>query len=270
VTSRELRGQIASAVAQPPETIEGWYVLHDTYRLPRGAADRARVLAEGSRVISHLNDGIGDCGWSSLVSLVGGPADFLAIHLRERVEDLDNARWQIAHALGDRLERSWSLLGLTEAGLYQLTVELVNKAAAAGVAKGTEQYDAGIARRVQSELENPHLRRRLYPEFPRDLSYVSFYPMSKRRIEGQNWYALPLEERSRLMQAHGRIGRKYAGRVLQIITGSIGLSDWEWGVTLFARDLVDVKKLVTEMRFDEVSAQYAEFGEFYVGKVVAP
>jgi chlorite dismutase len=94
--------------------------------------------------------------------------------------------------------------------------------------------------------------------------------MSKRRNEEQNWYALPLEERSRLMQAHGRIGRKYVGRVLQIITGSIGLSDWEWGVTLFAHDLLDVKKLVTEMRFDEVSAHYAEFGEFYVGKVVAP
>ena len=86
--------------------------------------------------------------------------------------------------------------------------------------------------------------------------------MSKRRAPGQNWYALTLAERSRLMQAHGKTGRRYAGRVLQIITGAIGFDAWEWGVTLFAKDPIDFKKLVTDMRFDEVSAKYAEFGEF--------
>jgi chlorite dismutase len=97
------------------------------------------------------------------------------------------------------------------------------------------------------------------------MPYVCFYPMSKRRAPGQNWYALTLEERSRLMHAHGMTGRRYAGRVQQIITGAIGLAEWEWGVTLFARDPLDFKRLVTEMRFDEVSAQYAEFGDFFVG-----
>jgi chlorite dismutase len=102
------------------------------------------------------------------------------------------------------------------------------------------------------------------------MPYVSFYPMTKRRAVGQNWYAQPVEERSRMMVAHGITGRRYAGRVVQIVTGAIGLDAWEWGVTLFARDPLDFKKIVTEMRFDEASAHYAEFGEFYVGKRAEP
>jgi chlorite dismutase len=87
---------------------------------------------------------------------------------------------------------------------------------------------------------------------------------------GQNWYALSLDDRSRLMHAHGLTGRRYAGRVQQVITGAIGLDAWEWGVTLFARDPLEFKRLVTDMRFDEVSAQYAEFGTFYVGEIARP
>jgi chlorite dismutase len=92
--------------------------------------------------------------------------------------------------------------------------------------------------------------------------------MSKKRDPSANWYTLPLGDRSELMQAHGQVGRRYAGRVQQIITGSVGLDEWEWGVTLFAREPLEFKKLVTEMRFDRTSALYAEFGEFFVGKVV--
>jgi chlorite dismutase len=91
--------------------------------------------------------------------------------------------------------------------------------------------------------------------------------MSKRRNAGQNWYGLSLDERSRLMYTHGLTGRRYAGKVMQVISGAIGFDAWEWGVTLFARDPLDFKKLVTDMRFDEVSASYAEFGDFYVGKL---
>jgi chlorite dismutase len=100
------------------------------------------------------------------------------------------------------------------------------------------------------------------------MPYVCFYPMSKRRDASQNWYTLSLDERSRLMQSHGLTGRRYAGKVQQVITGAIGLDAWEWGVTLFAKDALDFKKLVTDMRFDEVSAKYAEFGDFYVGRIV--
>jgi chlorite dismutase len=102
------------------------------------------------------------------------------------------------------------------------------------------------------------------------MPYVCFYPMSKRRQVGQNWYSLTLAERSQLMYAHGRTGRRYAGKVLQVITGAVGFDAWEWGVTLFAGDPMAFKKLVTDMRFDEVSAKYAEFGDFFVGRAVAP
>ena len=102
------------------------------------------------------------------------------------------------------------------------------------------------------------------------MPYICFYPMSKRRQMGQNWYSLPIDERSRLMYEHGMTGRGYAGRVFQVITGAIGFDAWEWGVTLFAADPLEFKKIVTEMRFDEASAKYAEFGDFYVGRMGEP
>jgi chlorite dismutase len=114
------------------------------------------------------------------------------------------------------------------------------------------------------------VQRRLYPALPPQLPYVCFYPMSKRRDAGQNWYTLPIDERNRLMREHGMTGRRYAGRILQIITGAVGFENWEWGVTLFAADPLDFKKLVTEMRYDEASSLYAEFGDFFVGRVMSP
>ncbi|MDQ4098848.1 MAG: chlorite dismutase family protein [Actinomycetota bacterium] len=114
------------------------------------------------------------------------------------------------------------------------------------------------------------LEARLHPRLPpADARVLAFYPMSKRRDTVGNWYALPYDERYRLMEGHGRVGRRYKGRVIQLVTGSTGLDDWEWGVTLFARDPAAIKECVHEMRFDEASAVYAEFGPFYVG-LLAP
>ncbi|MCZ7528110.1 MAG: chlorite dismutase family protein [Acidimicrobiia bacterium] len=110
---------------------------------------------------------------------------------------------------------------------------------------------------------------RLHPRLP-ERRAICFYPMSKRRAPGANWYELPYEERRRLMGGHARVGRGYAGRVLQLVTGSVGLDDWEWGVTLLADDPAAFKEIVYEMRFDEVSARYAEFGPFLVGLLVPP
>jgi chlorite dismutase len=157
---------------------------------------------------------------------------------------------------------------VTEAGLYHLTAQLAREAAERGGAVGDDAYTAELSRRIADERESPHVKKRLFPIVPDGMPYVSFYPMSKRRAAGQNWYALTLDERSRLMQAHGSTGRRYAGRVLQVITGAIGFDAWEWGVTLFAKDPLDFKKLVTDMRFDEASAHYADFGDFYVGKLI--
>jgi chlorite dismutase len=106
---------------------------------------------------------------------------------------------------------------------------------------------------------------RLHPKLPAEFPIVCFYPMAKARRDGRNWYALPFEERKKLMQGHGEAGRRYAGRVTQLITTATGLDDWEWGVTLFARDLKAIRDVVYEMRFDPASALYGEFGSFYVG-----
>ena len=114
------------------------------------------------------------------------------------------------------------------------------------------------------------MQRRLFPELPRDLPYVSFYPMSRRRHAPYNWYTLPLVERDRLMREHGLTGRRFSGRIRQVVTGSIGFEQWDWGVTLFAKDPLDLKHIVTEMRYESASADYAEFGEFFVGRVCDP
>jgi peroxiredoxin len=125
------------------------------------------------------------------------------------------------------------------------------------------EYAAGVPEEVR--------QARLYPRLPPEgLGAFCFYPMSKRRGEEHNWYALPFEERLRLMHGHGAVGREFRGSVVQLVTGSVGLDDWEWGVTLFARRPDDLKACVYRMRFDEASARYAEFGPFYAGMVVSP
>jgi chlorite dismutase len=114
-----------------------------------------------------------------------------------------------------------------------------------------------------------YAENRLHPQLP-PKKLISFYPMSKRREPGGNWYELSFDERKQLMAGHARVGRRYAGRILQLITGSVGLDDWEWGVTLLADDPVAVKEIVYEMRFDDVSARYADFGTFVTGLVLDP
>ena len=113
------------------------------------------------------------------------------------------------------------------------------------------------------------VQARLFPQLPQK-SHVCFYPMNKRRCEGANWYLLPMEQRRALMRQHGMSGKKFLHRVTQLVSGAIGLDDWEWGVTLFAHDPLVFKHVVTSMRFDEVSARYAEFGPFYVGNRLNP
>ena len=148
---------------------------------------------------------------------------------------------------------------MIELGTYELT----EHAAAMLERRGLKRDGAGYEEALRAEMERM-ARPRLYPGVP-PRRYMSFYPMSKRRGEHVNWFDLPAEERAALMRGHGTIGRKYAGQVTQVISGSVGLDDWEWGVTLFADDPLVFKKLVYEMRFDPASSRYALFGPFYVG-----
>ena len=246
----------------PPETLEGWYSLHQLYTVDRRAL-RALAPETMRDVRCTTADSLlaiareASEGWSIVVPLVGSTADVLFMHLRPTLDDLREVQCRMDRVPAmEYLRPVQYFLSVTELGLYQL--------AAHG------QDDPHREARLRAERESPHTLRRLYPPVPENMPYVSFYPMSKRRDTGQNWYTLPLQERSKLMHSHGLTGRRYAGRVTQIITGAIGLDKWEWGVTLFAKDPVDFKKLVTEMRFDEASAKYAEFGDFFVGRLATP
>jgi len=127
---------------------------------------------------------------------------------------------------------------------------------------GRRMKDAGCD--VEMDTQRQRVMSRLFLDMP-SARYVCFYPMNKRRGEALNWYSESFERRASMMREHGMIGRHYAGKVTQVISGSIGYDDWEWGVDLFANDPMVFKKLIYEMRFDEVSAVYASFGTFYVG-----
>jgi chlorite dismutase len=205
-----------------------------------------------------------------MARLIGSKSDYLVMHFRPTLDAIGEAQDKLAALPMMRgLRADYSFLSVTEAGLYHLTAKLAREAAARGGAVGDATYVEELTTRAAAERDSAHVRRRLYPTIPDGMPYVCFYPMSKRRNVEQNWYGLGLDERSRLMQSHGMTGRRYAGKVVQVISGAIGFDAWEWGVTLFARDPLDFKKLVTDMRFDEVSANYAEFGQFYVGKLLA-
>lgn len=255
----------STAPAHAPETLEGWYALHQVFARARGGQASATIPSPPTAPAA-LSDAAGS---SAYFRLIGSRADLLAVHFRPTLEAIATAQQTALQATcGLGLDLAYSFLSVTEAGLYHLTAQLAREAEARGGAVGDAAYAAELSKRIDVERENPHVQRRLYPVVPDAMPYVCFYPMSKRRQTGQNWYTLSLDERSRLMQAHGATGRRYAGRVLQIITGAIGFDAWEWGVTLFARDPLDFKKLVSEMRFDEASSKYAEFGEFFVGKLI--
>jgi len=173
---------------------------------------------------------------------------------------------QLSLSLGPEiLSPVYSYLSLTESSEYTATREqyiaetLVGEK---GLAAGTPEFETGL---TEFEARMAHYRKyRLYPTLP-DWPVICFYPMSKRRSGSDNWYSLDFETRRHLMAGHARVGRTYSGRILQLITGSTGLDEYEWGVTLLAKDTSDVKAIVYEMRFDEVSARYADFGDFYIG-----
>ena len=162
------------------------------------------------------------------------------------------------------LEPVWSFLSLTETSEYMETVEDARARLAAQGVEDLEERLARTAERLATQRED-----RLHPRLP-DRAVLAFYPMSKAREPGANWYRLPFEQRRELMHGHGKVGRRYTGRVLQLVTGATGLDDHEWGVTLLADDLTAIKEVVYDMRFDEVTASYGRFGPFLVGLTCQP
>ena len=233
------------------QTLDGWYVLHDLRTMDwaswkliskeerQAAVDEFLVFLEK---LQQADDN--KTGAHAFYTVIGQKADFMLMTLRPTMDELQE------------LETEFNKLAIADftipAYSYLSVVELSN-------------YLAGDS--DEDPYQNPHVRGRLYPELQRS-QYICFYPMDKKRDGEDNWYMLDMDKRKELMRSHGLIGRSYAGKVKQIISGSVGFDDFEWGVTLFSDDVLQFKKLVYEMRFDEVSARYGEFGSFFVGTIL--
>ena len=250
-----------------PLTVEGSSVLHQMFRFRWAEwrkltpAQQHEIAEEASAALLKMENDVS--GQSALYSLLGHKGDLLLVHFRNSFDQLKAAELAIASLrLSDYLEQSTSYLSVVELGLYESSVKLYRELREKGTEPHSPEWNSAIADTLRRQTDA--MRPRLFPQIP-PARYICFYPMDRRRGEDKNWYSLPIEERQRQMEEHGLVGRRYAGTVKQIITGSIGFDDWEWGVDLFADDPLIFKKLIYEMRFDEVSAVYALFGTFYVG-----
>jgi peroxiredoxin len=186
--------------------------------------------------------------------------------VRKAVDDAVESRLQVVTAaiMGAKADTCFMVLGedLWELRKFQSKIQAAGFKVAESYVSNTEvsEYAAGMPEKMIND--------RLFPKLPPEgMKAFCFYPMSKRRGEEHNWYALPYGEREQLMRQHGASGREFKGRVLQVVTGSTGLDDWEWGVTLFGVHVDDLKECVYTMRFDEASTLYGEFGAFYTGLV---
>jgi hydrogen peroxide-dependent heme synthase len=249
---------------------EGWHVMHLFYHVDhaqwalfsddekRQAKTRLTELVQEIRATTdtHL-----------LIFSVATPkADLGFMLLTPDLQVANMYEKQLSLSLGPEiLSPSYSYLSQTESSEYTTTREQYaaeTLIAEKGMTKDTLEFETAL-KEFDDRMAH-YLQHRLYPVLP-DWPVICFYPMSKRRSGNDNWYSLGYDQRRDLMAGHARVGRTYAGRILQLITGSTGLDEYEWGVTLLAKDTIDIKSIVYEMRFDEVSARYAEFGDFYIG-----
>jgi len=259
------RPQTAPAtMPEVPLTVEGYSVLHQMmrFRWPAWRAlsqsERAAVLEEAQTVLQQM-----ESQQTALFSLLGHKGDLLFLHFRNSFDEVNAAELKLSQLrLADYLEPLTSYVSVIELGLYESTVKTYEQLMERGLEPHSDDWKKAIKEVIERQREA--MRPRLYPDIP-NARYLCFYPMDRRRGEEKNWYTLPIRERQRQMHEHGMVGRRYAGEVKQIITGSIGFDDWEWGVDLFADNPLVFKKLIYEMRFDAASAAYALFGTFYVG-----
>ena len=259
-----------------PLTLDGASLLHQMFRFDwpawrrADATARQRAIAQVSALLTPLEPGSGAPAnpeahphQSALFAQLGHKGDLMLIHFRDTIEQLAQIERDLARTeLGAFLQPTHSYLSIVELGLYESASKTYPALVAEGVEPLSEEWDRRIGEVIGRQAAA--MSSRLYPAIPQT-KYVCFYPMDKKRGEHVNWYTQPMPDRARMMHEHGLIGRRFAGTVKQIISGSIGLDDWEWGVDLFSDDPSVFKKLIYEMRFDEASALYALFGPFYVG-----
>jgi chlorite dismutase len=246
----------------------GWHCAHFFYRF-----ERARLrslgpseLGDGCREFLAALDAAADSAPARLQTLLvsGHKADFAVIALDPSPLVVDAVHQRImAGPLGPALVPAWSFVSVTEVSEYLPSPErYAERLSDEGLDPQHEEHQKKLKQyRRRWEIM---VRQRLEPDLP-IWPAVCFYPMNKKREAGENWFLLDLDERERLMAEHGQSGMEFAGQVTQLVTVGIGLDDWEWGVTLWARNPGFLKDIVYRMRFDEASARYAQFGPFYAG-----
>ncbi len=254
---------------------QGIHVLHLFFRvdrvrwaaLPAGesAATRARLEAISAKFAGPAAPRV--CTYAG----VGGKADLGFMIYAPELQQLSAMQREVELAFpAGALQLAYSYLSVTELPEYVTTDEDLKRMIQHGERKlqpGTPEFDEAFAAAKQRNEEYKHYR--LNPEM-QDWEIMCFYGMSKKRDLADNWYMLDFDARKKLMGSHAKTGRKFAGRISQLITGSTGLDEYEWGVTLIAHNLDAVKEIIYEMRFDEVSARYGEFGPFYINLRLQP
>ena len=253
-----------------PLTLEGSTLLHQFFRFDWKAwratpsADRDHIAAQAVEALKGLERANPDAPIrSALFSQLGHKGDLILIHFRDSFEALNQIELDLAQTgLYDYLTPTHSYVSVVELGLYESSRKTYEAASTKGLETYSPEWQAEIAASLQRSAAA--MAPRIFPAVP-EAKYLCFYPMDRKRGEQVNWYTVPFAERQRMMHEHGMIGRRYADQVKHIISGSIGMDDWEWAVDLFAEDPLVFKKLIYEMRFDQVSAVYALFGQFYIG-----
>jgi chlorite dismutase len=246
---------------------EGWHCLHLFYRIEQGQwqllsrEERNAAKTNLTELVQEIR--ATDSTQLLTLSVVTPKADLAFMLITPDLQTANKIDKQLSLSLGpDVLTPVYSYLSLTEESEYITSEEEYAHSLDEETKRDATKLEQALA--TFRDRMKHYRQDRMYPTLP-DWPVVCFYNMSKRRGDGRNWYALPFDERKRLMKGHANVGRTFAGKVKQLITGSTGLDDAEWGVTLFARDTFQIKKIVYEMRFDPVSAEYADFGEFFIG-----
>lgn len=259
---------------RPPSTLEGAYGLHQLYHIDRRGLlllepeERQAVIDEAARVLNELNlrkdrEESGAC-----YRVLSNVADLMLMYFRQTPQELAEIEQVIQElAIYEYLTPAYGYFSVVELSLHGAADRHDKILKKKKLEPESPEWNAALEELLEKEKES--MRSRLYPEVS-DEPFVCFYPMNKKRGETINWFMLTPKERGMMMRSHGTIGRKYFGKVSQIITSSTGLADYDWGVTLFSNEAVNFKKLIYEMRFDEVSAVYADFGPFYIGIKTAP
>ena len=252
-----------------PESLDGWAILHRTFAFDRRRWDaleapaRAAIEREAVALFTALaGDADGDLG---LAQLLGDKGDLMLTHYARSFDALGVVQAKVDKlALRAYLEPRASYVSILELGLYDFTPKIHAALRERALTPHSGEWNAAFDAMLAEAATEPRNAARLFAPIPRR-RYVCFYPMNKKRDGGDNWYALPYGERAALMLEHGRVGRSWHGHVTQVISGSIGFDDWEWGVDLYADDPLVFKRLVYEMRFDPASARFGEFGPFWTG-----